>query len=560
MEAFSNLIIRFEQDLYRIASIRLKNADDIDDVIQMTIEQTLKNIKKLKNPQYIKTWIIKILINNCNAIYKRKRYKMEYNENIELNVKSDNDDVNSKLDFYILIKNLNEKEKLAITLYYSENLTTKEISKILKEPESTIRNRISRAINKLRNKYREDNMVNKDNESFENNLKRIFTEEIEVPYCVKNKIRTVLNDKKERKNRNRLLFNTIKILATVTACFIITTGVVFAKDIYNFINNFFINNEGMDNAIEQGYIDKPNMEYVESNGTEIKINKALMDDYNLSLEFNMDLNKKIKAENIEDVYFPDMIITDENNNILYCEDQTTFESYCKNNNLKYTWKETNENYINSGSNKFIKANNGDTIKLVYNFYASKYPKSKKILINLNKILCSYEEKDIIINGNWQIEYKVPEKFYNREAYIYTVKNCTSDKIRVEEVTVTETTTKMIIQTDEKPSLPYELTDDEETKNRKIQEELEREKNMTIEDFEKSKKFKNEYIENEKGEKFYPTISTSDDTGYSFIDTSYLLHWQTFNLNKYNATTTLKIYMNYNREDIVIELERKDNEK
>ena len=40
-------------------------------------------------------------------------------------------------------------------------------------------------------------MVNKDNESFENNLKRIFTEEIEVPYCVKNKIRTVLNDKKK---------------------------------------------------------------------------------------------------------------------------------------------------------------------------------------------------------------------------------------------------------------------------------------------------------------------------------------------------------------------------
>lgn len=119
---------------------------------------------------------------------------------------------------------------------------------------------------------------------------------------------------------------------------------------------------------------------------------------------------------------------------------------------------------------------------------------------------------------------------------------------------------MIIQTDEKPFLPYELTDDEETKNRKIQEELERQQNMTIEDFEKSKKFKNEYIENEKGEKFYPTISTSDDTGYSFIDTSYLLHWQTFNLNKYKTTKTLKIYINYNGEDIVIELERKDNEK
>lgn len=78
-------------------------------------------------------------------------------------------------------------------------------------------------------------------------------------------------------------------------------------------------------------------------------------------------------------------------------------------------------YINSGSNKFIKAYTGNTINLVYNFYAKKYPKSKKILINLSKILCSYEDKDIIINGNWQIEYEVPEKFYNREAYIHSKK-------------------------------------------------------------------------------------------------------------------------------------------
>lgn len=43
MDAFSNLIICFEQDLYRIASIRLKDVTDIDDVMQMTIEQALKN-------------------------------------------------------------------------------------------------------------------------------------------------------------------------------------------------------------------------------------------------------------------------------------------------------------------------------------------------------------------------------------------------------------------------------------------------------------------------------------------------------------------------------------
>lgn len=153
MEAFSNLIMNLEQDFYRIASIRLKSADDIDDAIQMTIEKALKNIKRLKEPQYIKTWIIRILINNCNDICKRKKKNIEYNENIELNVKNDNEEVDAKLDFYILIKSLNEKEKIVMTLYYSENLTTKEISKILKEPESTIRNRISRAVKKLRDRY-----------------------------------------------------------------------------------------------------------------------------------------------------------------------------------------------------------------------------------------------------------------------------------------------------------------------------------------------------------------------------------------------------------------------
>ena len=153
MDAFSNLIICFEQDLYRIASIRLKSADDIDDAIQMTIEKALKNIKKLKEPQYIKTWIIRILINNCNDICKRKKKNIEYNENIESNVKNYNEEIEAKLDFYILIKSLNDKEKLAMTLYYSENLTTKKISKILKEPESTIRNRISRAVKKLRDRY-----------------------------------------------------------------------------------------------------------------------------------------------------------------------------------------------------------------------------------------------------------------------------------------------------------------------------------------------------------------------------------------------------------------------
>lgn len=399
--------------------------------------------------------------------------------------------------------------------------------------------------------------MNENDKNFENNIRKIFTEEIKVPYHTKNTIRKTLRQQKEKNNNKKKKINIIRSLATACACCILVTGVVFAKDITNIIKNFFVNNEGMDNAIENGYIDNPNMEYINSNGTEIKINSVLMDDYNLSLEIG--IKGDFIKENISELSFPDMIITDESKNILYCEDKDTFEKYVKDNNLDYKWKDNNNHYINSGSNWYIKSINGDTIDLIYNLFTdNQYPKSKKLFINLNKILCSENEKNIMIEGNWNLEYDVPEKFYNREEIIYNVKNCSSDKIKSLQVVVSETTTKMQLTTDEKPNLLYDINDDEETKERKIQEELEKEQNMTIQDFENSRKFKDEYIENDKGEKFYPSNSTSEDTGYSYIDMSYLLHWQTFNLNKYNTTNRLKLHMNYNGEDISVELERKMN--
>lgn len=154
MEAFSELIMGYEQDLYRIASIRGLSENDIDDVIQITIEKALKNIKKLRHPEFAKTWLIKILINNCNKFYQRRKYKEENVEDFE-NQTSEKfcEEIHSKLDFYNLIKDLNYDERVVLTLYYSEDLTTKEISQILKERESTIRNRKARALSKLKERF-----------------------------------------------------------------------------------------------------------------------------------------------------------------------------------------------------------------------------------------------------------------------------------------------------------------------------------------------------------------------------------------------------------------------
>ena len=82
-DAFTELITNIEKDLYKIARMRFSSEDDICDVVQETIYLAFTNIKKVRNNSYFKTWIIKILINNCNKLYKEKTKNnniIEYDE------------------------------------------------------------------------------------------------------------------------------------------------------------------------------------------------------------------------------------------------------------------------------------------------------------------------------------------------------------------------------------------------------------------------------------------------------------------------------------------------
>ncbi len=152
-QAFTELIMNIQMDLYKIAKAKIKDDDDINEAVQETIIKAYSSIKKLKDEKYFKTWIIRILINECNNIYKKKKVNKieEYNENVIK--EADSDMINTKinnLDFFILIDKLNEDEKIVVVLFYLEEYSTKDIGKILKTSENTIRTRLSRARKKLK--------------------------------------------------------------------------------------------------------------------------------------------------------------------------------------------------------------------------------------------------------------------------------------------------------------------------------------------------------------------------------------------------------------------------
>lgn len=153
-DAFNELILLTQKEMYLIAKTKLKNEDDIADAIQETILSCYKNLRKLRNNKFFKTWLIKILMNECNKIYKkRKKQMVSYEEKETENYWITEDISFENISFDILIRNLNDEEKLILTLYYYVGYSTKEISKLLKIKESTCRSKIARAKIKLRNEF-----------------------------------------------------------------------------------------------------------------------------------------------------------------------------------------------------------------------------------------------------------------------------------------------------------------------------------------------------------------------------------------------------------------------
>lgn len=155
--AYSELISSIQNNLYRVAQARLNNHEDVNDALQQTVIYAYKNIKQLREPKYFKTWIIKILINECNKIYQQNYKKLNIftrllNKNVEQESPYDDyTNINEKIDFENILNKLNYEERICIVLFYNSGYSALEIADILHSSENTIRSRIARAKAKIKN-------------------------------------------------------------------------------------------------------------------------------------------------------------------------------------------------------------------------------------------------------------------------------------------------------------------------------------------------------------------------------------------------------------------------
>ena len=136
--------------VYRIAISHTKNSTDADDVVQQTFVKMLARNVKITDEEYIKRWLIRVCINECNNLFSsfwRKNVNLFGNSEEEPNVLEKSIDplfTREDSDLYEAIKMLPSKCKIVIYLFYYEGYSTKEIADIIHVKEATVRTRLVR--------------------------------------------------------------------------------------------------------------------------------------------------------------------------------------------------------------------------------------------------------------------------------------------------------------------------------------------------------------------------------------------------------------------------------
>ena len=142
---FVNQVLEAEKVLYRIAKSMLLREQDCEDAVQNAILKAYEKLNSLREEHYFKTWITRILINECYSVQRADKGQLSYEdyfENESLHAASPSAQDNREL--YWAIAQLKPKIKSTIVLHYIEGYGVDEIAKILKVPAGTVKSRLSK--------------------------------------------------------------------------------------------------------------------------------------------------------------------------------------------------------------------------------------------------------------------------------------------------------------------------------------------------------------------------------------------------------------------------------
>lgn len=146
-DAFGELARGCERMLYRVSRTVLRNDEDCADAVQEALTSAWLHLKGLREPERFRTWLVRILLNECYKVLRRG--KRASGEPERAPWQPEGPEQEELIDLEAALMELPVRYRTALVLYHAEDLPIEEIARILRLPQGTVKTRLSRARAKL---------------------------------------------------------------------------------------------------------------------------------------------------------------------------------------------------------------------------------------------------------------------------------------------------------------------------------------------------------------------------------------------------------------------------
>ena len=150
-QQYNEIVENYSDMIFRIAYQYLFNKYDAEDIVQEVFVKLLTKRVIFKDEEHIKSWLIRVTINQC-LDYKKSLTKKNTVpiENMEIPFEQKEGEILKELQL------LKEDERNVLYLYYYEGYKCNEIGNILRITESAVKKRLERGRKLLKQELKED--------------------------------------------------------------------------------------------------------------------------------------------------------------------------------------------------------------------------------------------------------------------------------------------------------------------------------------------------------------------------------------------------------------------
>ncbi|BCJ94926.1 DNA-directed RNA polymerase sigma-70 factor [Anaerocolumna cellulosilytica] len=151
-----NIIEKYSSMVYKLAYARTRNREDADDIFQEVFLRYIRKQPKFEKEEHEKAWFIRVTINCFNSFWKNSFRTHTVPLDMDFPINKTEDQIIRGYTLEEYLAKLPPVYRIAIHLFYYEDMSTAQISELLNRKESTIRMQLTRARRLLREYMKEE--------------------------------------------------------------------------------------------------------------------------------------------------------------------------------------------------------------------------------------------------------------------------------------------------------------------------------------------------------------------------------------------------------------------